>query len=245
MYEQAKRWFLGLVRLPHDPATPAGSKESVQVFRASPRLYQLNLIEWACLQFVVLAPALFALGAITVATAKMPEWLRIFVRGGLGAVVLLLLLQLLVTFWMQKLDYEMRWYIVTDRSLRIRSGVWSVKEITMTFANVQQVRVSQGPLQKLLDMATVEVSSAGGGAVASPHGGAGGGSGHSAQFEGVANAHEIRDVILERLRQYRDAGLGDSPSVAQPVKNGGDASTERAAKELLKAAQELHVTLRG
>jgi hypothetical protein len=29
-------------------------------------------------------------------------------------------------------------------------------------------------------------------------------------FEGVSNANAIRDLLVERLRQYRDSGLGEA-----------------------------------
>jgi uncharacterized membrane protein YdbT with pleckstrin-like domain len=107
-----------------------------------------------------------------------------------------------------RLDYEMRWYLVTDRSLRLRHGVWVVWESTMSFANVQQVVVSQGPLQRLLRLANVKVQSAGGGGGGDEHG-------HHREdmhvgyFHSVTNAEEIRDLILERLRRFRESGLGD------------------------------------
>ncbi len=33
-----------------------------------------------------------------------------------------------ITYFLQRLNYEMRWYTVTDRSLRIRSGVVRLQE---------------------------------------------------------------------------------------------------------------------
>lgn len=243
MYELVKRFVLRLMHVPHDPVAPAGSPGSARIFRASPRLYQLNLIQWAAMQFAFVFPLVFALIGLTIGTAKLPAWLQPFARFGLGAVVVVFLLQLLITFWMQKLDYEMRWYIVTDRSLRIRAGVWSVKEVTMTFANIQKVQVSQGPIQKVLGIATVVVSSAGGGMVAGPHGHATASDRHAAQFEGVDNAQEIRDIILERLRQYRDGGLGDDVAATTPVQpSGNDAA---AAGAVLAAARELRLALEG
>lgn len=50
--------------------------------------------------------------------------------------------QLPVTYLIARLDFELRWYMVTDRSLRIRYGVWRISESTMSFANIQQVIVS-------------------------------------------------------------------------------------------------------
>lgn len=140
-------------------------------------------------------------------------------------------LSLPITYFKQRLDYEMRWYIVTDRSLRIRSGIWSTQELTMTFANVQNIRVRAGPLQRLLGLADLEVDSAGGGEAAS----SGGGHTHSAKFAGVDNAEMIRNLIVERLRQYRDAGLGD-PDDRVRVKS---ANAEDAAKAVLREVRAL------
>jgi len=113
------------------------------------------------------------------------------------------------------LDYRQRWYMVTDRSLRLRWGVFNVHEATMSFANLQQVAVHQGPLERVLGLWDVEVESAGGG----------GGkpdedekdSMHRAVFHGVENGAEIRDIILARLRHFREAGLGDPDDVQSPA----------------------------
>ena len=66
----------------------------------------------------------------------------------------------------QKLDYDYHHYVITDRSLRIRAGVWHVHEMTMTFANVQNISIRQGPLQRLLGIADLVVQTAGGGSSA-------------------------------------------------------------------------------
>jgi uncharacterized membrane protein YdbT with pleckstrin-like domain len=103
----------------------------------------------------------------------------------------------------------MRWYKVTDRSLRIRAGVWNVHEMTMTFANVQNITISQGPLERLFGISDVKVDTAGGGGSSGSHGNAEGLNLHVATFRGVDNPEEIRDLMLQRLRRLRDAGLGD------------------------------------
>lgn len=147
-----------------------------------------------------------------------------------------------------RLEYEQHWYIVTDRSLRIRSGLVSILESTMSFANVQQVVVHQGPLQRLLGIADVRVQSAGGGGERQEdkkHGE----SLHDGIFRGVANATEIRDLILERLRLFRETGLGDSderrgatPAVAGGATAGGSAALA-AAREVLAEARALRTHL--
>lgn len=156
--------------------------------------------------------------------------------------VLIYLAQLPITYALVRLEYEQRWYIVTDRSLRIRSGIVALRESTMSFANLQQVTVTQGPLQRMLGIADVQVRSAGGGSGESHEKGSGNDSMHVGIFHGVENAIEIRDLILERLRQFRAAGLGDPDdhreSATSPVQSGGG-DTLAAARELLTEAQAL------
>jgi membrane protein YdbS with pleckstrin-like domain len=164
------------------------------------------------------------------------------------------LLQLPLTYAVRRLDFEMRWYVVTDRSLRIRTGVWNVQEITMSFANLQQVEVSQGPLQRLLGLADLKVQSAGGGHVA-PGRQQHMDSLHIGYFHGVENAREIRDLIQERLRRFRDSGLGDpeearraaQAAVVAPAAGETAASTDAdvlaAARELAGEARALRAVL--
>ncbi|MGH7958934.1 MAG: PH domain-containing protein [Opitutaceae bacterium] len=161
--------------------------------------------------------------------------------------IVLYVLQIPFTYAVVRLDYEMRWYIVTDRSLRIRAGVAAVQESTMSFANVQQVVVSQGPLQRLLGIADLRVQSAGGGGDHQERGG--GESLHTGIFHGVDNATEVRDLILERLRAFREAGLGD-PDDAQhrhgTLRTVPDPATNAAlaaAREVLEEARALRQML--
>jgi len=174
----------------------------------------------------------------------MPPWAFPILWGlkiiGLAAY----LLQLPLTYAIRRLDFEMRWYVVTDRSLRIRTGVWSVQESTMSFANLQQVEVSQGPLQRLLGLADVKVQSAGGSD--NPHGKPQDDL-HTGHFHGVDNAHEIRDLIQERLRRFRESGLGDPEEIRQAATaaaaqhHAANVATTPAADEtaVLAAAREL------
>jgi len=158
------------------------------------------------------------------------------------------ILQIPLTYAVLRLDYEMRWYMVTDRSLRLRHGVWRLSEATMSFANIQQVVVSQGPLQRLLGLANVKVKSAGGGSGQNSHGGASDDM-HSGYFHSVTNAPEIRDLILARLRRFRESGLGDPeeklavPAVSAVAPASASADALSAAQELLAEARALRAAL--
>lgn len=150
------------------------------------------------------------------------------------------LAQLPFTLAAVRLDWELRWYIVTDRSLRIRAGLWSLQESTMSFANLQQVEVMQGPLQRLLGIADVRVQSAGGGG-GEVKGHEHHDSLHTGVFHGVDNASEIRDLILDRLRHFRAAGLGDPDDhhAAPAAESPATAATEGGADALAAAQQVL------
>jgi len=154
-----------------------------------------------------------------------------------------LVVQAPVTYAMVRLDYEMRWYIVTDRSLRIREGVASIREMTMTFANVQNLTIEQGPIQRLLRISDLRVRTAGGGSgdVGKEHGDKDAHSMHVGYLRGVDEAEKIRDSILARLRQLRDSGLGDldDASVAHAPATPSGASVLAAAREVLDEARAL------
>jgi membrane protein YdbS with pleckstrin-like domain len=156
------------------------------------------------------------------------------------------LLQLPFSFAVARLDYEMRWYIVTDRSLRIREGIMRIREMTLTFANVQNISIRQGPLQRLLGIADVVVRTAGGGGSSEEHGsssGTAGASMHIGKLRAVDNAVEVRDLILERLRRWRDSGLGD-PDDRHHAHAPMPATTLEAATALRDAARSLAQALR-
>jgi membrane protein YdbS with pleckstrin-like domain len=160
----------------------------------------------------------------------------------------LYLVQIPLTYALMRLDYELRWYVVTDRSLRLRTGIWRVREMTMSFANLQQIAVSQGPLQRLLGLADVRVQSAGGGGTAHPgHPTPGRRSLHTGHFHAVDNAEEIRDLIVERLRRFRETGLGDPDEVLRGAGRGADQKDRpdlAAVQVLLAEARALRSVLR-
>jgi membrane protein YdbS with pleckstrin-like domain len=197
-------WVQAGLRVPPYPEPPEGSAESIQVFHAGRNYYTLCLLVWFVSHLLILIGLIAAHFILSIALLQMPEWARIMWRIAEFLAVFAFATSVVFTFFSQRLSYALRWYIVTDRSLRIRTGVLNIQELTMTFSNIQEIRVSEGPLQNFLKLADVEVQSAGGG---SRDGG-----GHIGRFKSVSNANAIRDLIVERLRQYRDSGLGESPA---------------------------------
>ena len=221
---QLLRW----ARVPPEPHVPEGSRDSVRVFRAGQNYYKLLLVKAAVGYLgplVALIVITAAAAAPSIASAVRTVWVTLDMLAWA-----VLLASMVVTFLIVRLNYEMRWYIVTDRSLRIRSGIIAVKEITMTFANIQDIRVTANPLERLLGLANVVVHSAGGG-------GEGGVLGHVGKFEGVDNANAIRDLMVDRLRTYRDSGLGEHGHAqeARPLEPVEEARTVLAEVRALGA----------
>ena len=157
-------------------------------------------------------------------------------------------MQLPITFAILRLDYELRWYIVTDRAARLREGIVTLKEMTFTLANVQDIRLRQGPLQRLLGLADVELRTAGG-SEAPAGGGAHGGHAaenlHLARFRGVENAEAIRDLVIDRMKKARGAGLGDPDDAPAAEETPVALDLEAAARELAAESARLRAALSG
>jgi membrane protein YdbS with pleckstrin-like domain len=243
------RWL----RVPAQPQPPAGTPGSVRVFNAARGFYRYRLAQWGLSQLGtvigIAAGYYFVLGRIQFGPFTIGHSLiQIFELLGLG----LFLIQLPFTFLMVDLDYRYRWYMITDRSLRIREGLLTVREQTMTLANIQNLSIRQGPLQRMLGISDLQVRTAGGGGDTGGNGGKHEKSAdmHLGYFRGVDRAGEIRDAILASLRGQCDAGLGNPddplhPSAVPWVAGGigGDPDPLPAALRLLEEARGLRTSL--
>ncbi|HEX7051858.1 MAG TPA: PH domain-containing protein [Longimicrobiales bacterium] len=256
MPDAVRRWVLRLLRIPAEPRVPENARV-IRIFRAAPNYYRYRLFRWLLGQLAALA----GVSAGLIASASAPRAISdsaplVLWRAVEGLAVVVFLGQLVFGLALLRLDFELRWYILADRCLRIREGILRVREKTMTFANIQQISIRQNPLQRLLGIADVQVRTAGGGESAVARGKRRGTreAMHEAYFRGVANADEIRDAIRERVRLHRDAGLGDpdEPAPAPPIPAAaaptaapgtpGASATEPPA--VLAAARELRGEMR-
>ncbi|MHB8865241.1 MAG: PH domain-containing protein [Pirellulaceae bacterium] len=201
------RWF----RVPRDPPSlPTQQGETVESFRpAAGFLRYLKLQFWVILFLIDAA----ILGAWLVLLVAVPMAGLLL----LGPVIVIAVLPDLVAYVAIHLRYDTTWYVVSDRSLRIRRGIWIIQETTITFENVQNVAVSQGPLQRWFGIADLFVETAGGGGHSQQADkGANLAASHQGLIEGIGDAPRIRDLLLKRIRRSRSAGLGDEISEHPP-----------------------------
>ena len=229
----AKDLVLRLVRVPAQPHAPEGAEESVRVFNAARNNFVWRLILWG-LANVAIALVLLVAFAPRPNPKPLPPLVHKILFTLKVGVVGVFLASIPVSYFLQRLNYEMRWYIVTDRSLRIRSGVVWLQEMTMTFANIQEIRVNANPFERLLGLANVEVRAAADRTdreYRPP--------GTSGTSPSVDNAEAIRDLLVERLRMYRDSGLGEK------TVETGVAPALSAAREVLQETTALRNSLAG
>lgn len=245
MYESVKGALLRLLKVPPEPDDPLGAGESLLVFRAAPSYWRYRLILWA-IGSLFLIPAWLGLPLVLIVPALTQEGCLMTFLLVLGVVLLAIGVgSIPLSLMIQRMDYEMRWYKVTDKSLRIREGVVNVREMTMTFANIQNISITQGPIQRLLGIADLKVQSAGGGGGSKQEQQreAWGLSMHTGYFRGVDNAEHIRELMRERLKASRDSGLGDpdqpEEAEAAPPAELGDVLAElRAEATAFRAAAQ-------
>lgn len=248
MYQSFRRFCERLLRLPPDMEPPPGDEASTQLFLAAPNFYRYLVFLWAVRTVLTFAIVAFTFGMPTVGGAialgthnQRWGWLLLLIPAvALSVVAVDAVFRLAVV----RLDFDKRWYVVTDRSLRIREGVLTVREMTVTFANIQNIAISQGPLQRLLRIADVRVETAGGG-------GGGRKAGeqaqtenlHTAFFRGIDNADEVRSVIQQRLRLVRGAGLGDQDELPAMTLAESSPAYLQALRQVLAEAQLLRTTV--
>jgi uncharacterized membrane protein YdbT with pleckstrin-like domain len=217
MMDAFRRWCEKILRIPAEPEPPPGDESTARIFRAAPAYFRLLMIMWVASNLFIFFFFILSIGSGLIAAILAAQHQR-----GAGAVVTILgtLLSLIVAVLIfqaifrlavLRLQYEKRWYVITDRSLRVREGVVNVREMTVSFANIQDVAVTQGPIERMLGLSNVRVTTAGGGGhTEKKHAGP---NLHQAWFRGIDNAEEVKNLILERLRALKDSGLGHREEV--------------------------------
>lgn len=138
--------------------------------------------------------ALLPLGVIVVAKVAgtdWPIWIGAAVFAGGFALVLL-------TGWLRRVFTR---YRITTKHLLIRTGILSRSENSASLDRVQNIRVVQSPIERLLRTGSVEFDTASGEAADA-----------ELRFIGIDHPRELRDQILAAIEAVRakdrQGGLG-------------------------------------
>ena len=246
MWSWFKKRVEWLLQIPPAPGAPPGDESSTRVFRASPRFYLYRLVGWFIAR--VIASLVILSGAAAVfMTMRNTGWIGSMVIFLEIFALAMFVAQTLISYAALRLDYEKRWYLVTDHSLRIREGVVNVSEMTITFANIQNISISQGPIERLFGISNLRVDTAGGAGHGA--GNQGGRTLHTAFFQGVDNSEQIRELMQSRLRELKDSGLGDLDDRVPRLPETTDTLASQAALEVLREihaeARELRLAVSG
>ena len=243
MYNSFRHFAERLLRIPHDPVPPPGDHVSTRIFLAAPNYYKYLLCLWGLRAFVgflaVIVAIVVPFSVMAFTFAKQGKAWAILLWLIPMVVILLNILSSLFLLAVLRLNFEKRWYVVTDRSLRIREGVTTVREMTVNFANIQNISISQGPLQRALRIADLRVDTAGGGGGRTSHGKERSENLHTAWFRGIDNANEVRELIQQRLRRLKDSGLGDHEEHVPSAKFEFSAAMLSAIREVHTEAAAL------
>lgn len=249
MFKTFREWCERVLRIPRDPEPPPGDEARSQRFRAAPNYYKYLLFTWGLKTFGVLAVVLpMEIGPLLALLKFRDQPLLGTLLFGLPQIVVtFFLLSRLLALALVRLDFEKRWYLVTDRSLRLREGILNVREMTITFANIQNISISQGPIQRALGIADLRVDTAGGASRAGHKGEGMSQNLHTAWFRGVDNANAIRELIQARQRALQDSGLGDREEAI--IGGGGERAFPEAwlpaLREVAKEAGALRMAVAG
>jgi membrane protein YdbS with pleckstrin-like domain len=222
-------WF----RVPRQPPTlPAVDDSVVTSFRPSDNyLRYLKLFFW--------------IGCVAIDIGLAILWIVIAIAVPLVGVLItplmlfIMIIPDVVAYVAVHLKFDTTWYVLSDRSMRIRRGIWIIHETTITFENIQNVRLTQGPIERYFGFANLVVETAGGGASAE---GEAYGQAHHGVMVGLVNAPEVRDRIMAQVRQCQSVGLGDERRATGVSK--GTAGFSAGDVELLAEIRDEIVRLR-
>lgn len=214
-YQGIQRRLADLLEVPlHAPEPPPGRASWTRSFRPAPAFLRYLKLMALLRMGVVLAVLLSFGAALVAATEGHPVAMvatALLVLGMLGMTALDLM--------SVRFRYDTTWYVMTDRAIRNRRGIWTIRENTVSFDNVQNVKLREGPVQRYLGIQdlVVETAASSGGSGDQPA------QAQSLTLEGVADGEELRGRMTERMRLVQSRGLGEDAPLAR--RRAGDPST--------------------
>lgn len=210
------------------PTIPYGHEKDkyLRILRADISYWKFQLFCW-CAYSLSWVIALLIHIVMFLLSASAFAWLAI-------PITVIILSKIIILLVVTRIDYELRWYIITDTSITVRQGAWTVREITVSYQNIQNVSVSQGPLERFFGFANLQIDTAGSGGKHPK-----GANPNKAVLRGITNAQQVRDVILNNLRLFRNSGLGDPDDNTSRETPAANTSRVTLLREIANETQQL------
>lgn len=119
-------------------------------------------------------------------------------------------------------------YRFDSEGISMRWGILFRREVNLTFARIQDIHVTSGPLQRWLGIADLHVQTASGSASA------------EMVIEGLLEYEEVRDFLYQRMRGVKDPNRRQSAAAEATASAGSE-----AGGELAEALAGVSAELRG
>ena len=139
-----------------------------------------------------------------------------------------LIIMILVAIWIPA-AFKALEYMIDDDGVKMRGGVVWKKYVTVPYSKITNVDITRGPLQRLYNMGTIHVQTAG----------AGGKQGEKAELKltGIRDLEKVRKVIIENIKGINYYGSGR-------VKKELPSDEDTMSKDILNELKEIKGILR-
>ena len=157
-------------------------------------------IDWTMLFFIGLVPLVVFLAVIPPGEV---EWL-VFLLCLVGWLVVMGLILVWIPAFYKSLEY-----LIDSDSVKMKKGVFWKKNVAVPFTKITNLDVTEGPVQRMFGIGTINVQTAG----------AGGQQGAQPELKllGVRDLEGVKDSIMERVRGYTISGSGEVKEKAAEV----------------------------
>lgn len=104
------------------------------------------------------------------------------------AILVAALVIILFSFWMNRISFQKRGFVIREKDLLYRSGILSTTTTIVPFNRIQHIAVNEGMFSRMYDLASLEIYTAGG-------------STSDLRISGIEkeNAHNIKEFLMKSL----------------------------------------------
>jgi uncharacterized membrane protein YdbT with pleckstrin-like domain len=126
--------------------------------------------------------------------------------------------------------YETMRFRFDSEGIQMRWGILFRRQVTLTYARIQDIHLTSGLIQRWLRLADVKIQTASGSA------------GAEMTLEGLLEFEAIRDFLYTRMRGYRD-GSTRTPVAPAHVVGAEDGPADRLLREAVEELRAARVAL--